>query len=172
MKRKLLIAISLLCTGAYAQEHFAGISTSSRTGILNATVNPAELVNLKNGKEVNIFTFSANVANNKITFGDLVGGEDLGELIFTGDEPVNLRGDIDILGPSFAMKYNKWAFGVSTAAKIKVNIVDVNVNLGDALVNAATNAIVDSEDIAVGYNQRGGCCCLGRNRLFGCKRSF
>ena len=154
MKRKLLIAFTLLCAGAYAQEHFAGISTTSRTGILNSYVNPAELTNLKNDKEVNIFTFSANVANNKITFGDLVGGEDLGELIFTGNEPVNLRGDVDILGPSFAMKYKEWAFGVSTGAKIKVNIVDVDVNLGDALVNAATNAIIDSEDILVGYNQR------------------
>lgn len=155
MKRTLLLSLGLLATSSYAQEHFSGINTSKRTGILNASVNPAELVNLKNDNEVNVFTFSANVSNNKITFGDLVGGEDLGDLIFTGSEPVNMRADVEILGPSFAMKYEKWAFGVTTGAKIKASLVDIDVNLGDALVNSGINSLLfDQVDINTDYNQR------------------
>lgn len=154
MKKPLLFIVTLLCANTYAQEHFSGINTSRRTGILNASVNPAELANLKNEMEVNVFTFSANVSNNKITFGDLVGGDDLGDLIFEGDEPVNLRADVEILGPSFAMKYNKWAFGIQTAAKIKTNLVDIDTNLGNAIVNASDDLLIGQANIVTDYNQR------------------
>ncbi|QEE50514.1 hypothetical protein FUA48_13300 [Flavobacterium alkalisoli] len=155
MKRTLLLSLGLLATSSYAQEHFSGINTSRRTGILNASLNPAELVNLKNDNEVNVFTFSANVSNNKISFGDLVGGEDLGNLIFTGSEPVNMRADVEILGPSFAMKYDKWAFAVTTGAKIKASLVDIDVNLGDALANSGVDALLGNPVyINTDYNQR------------------
>lgn len=172
MKRTLLFTLAILATGTYAQEHFSGINTSKRTGILNASINPAELVNLKNEMEVNVFTFSANVSNNKITFGDLVGGEDLSELIFTGDEPVNLRADVEILGPSFAMKYNEWAFAVTTGAKIKAGFVDIDVNLGDALTNAGVNALFGSSTINTDYNQRAAATSWGEIGLSAARNLF
>lgn len=155
MKRTLLFAFTMLCAGVSAQEHFSGINTSRRVGILNAAINPAEFANLKNDYEVNIFAFSANVANNKMTFGDLVKGEDFEEKIFSGSDPVNLRGDVEILGPSFAMKSGKWGFAVTSAAKIKANMVDIDVNLGDALSNSATDAILGGNPtINAQYNQK------------------
>ena len=134
--------------------NIAGINTSQRGGILNATNNPAELVNIKEKYDINIFMFSANVANNKISFGDIVGGEDLEELIFTGTDPVNMRTNVEVLGPSFAMKLDKWAFGISSAAKVNASFVDIDVNLGDALVNSGLNALVNSVPITTDYNQR------------------
>lgn len=156
MTKALLFAFTMFCAGVSAQEHFSGINTSRRVGILNAAINPAEFANLKNDHEVNIFTFSANVANNKITFGDLVNGEDFEEKIFSGSDPANLRGDVEIFGPSFAMKSGKWGFGVTTAAKIKANFIDVDVNLGDALSNSAADAILGTDPVPINaqYNQK------------------
>lgn len=134
-----------------AQEHFSGINTSKRVGILNATINPAELGNLSNKFEVNLFTFSSNISNNKVSVKDLTDGGDIEDKIFIGSEPVNARVDVNILGPSFAMKYNKWAFGFATLANIKANIIDVNVDLGNAVSN---QDLVGVTSVNANYNQR------------------
>jgi hypothetical protein len=156
MKKTLLFAFSLFCVGASAQEHFSGINTSRRVGILNGAVNPAEFANLKNDHEINIFTFSANAANNKITLGDIIDGDNVEELIFSGDDPANLRADIDIMGPAFAMKRGKWGFGITTSAKVKASFVDIDVNLGDALTNSAADALLGSDPVPIDaqYNQK------------------
>jgi len=155
MKKPLLCLLVLFSTGLFAQEHFSGINTTRRTGLLNANLNPAELVNLKNTYEVNVFNFSANVSNNKVTFGDLIGGEeDFEDLLFRGNEPVNLRADIDILGPAFGFKIEKWAFAITSAAKVKANLVDVDVNLGNSVTSSVGNAILGTGTISTNYNQR------------------
>lgn len=76
MKKLLLplLALTLLFQLASAQEHFSGINTSKRVGILNATVNPAELGNLSNKYEINLLNFSSTVSNNKISFQDIIKG--------------------------------------------------------------------------------------------------
>lgn len=156
MKKPLLYIFSLLCTGMYAQEHFSGINTSRRTGLLNASLNPAELANMSNDYEINVFNVSANVANNKISFSDIVSGSDFENLIFGGSEPTNLRGDLEILGPGFGFKMNKWAFAIMSAAKIKANFVDIDVNLGNAVTDAAEEAILTGTPVFINtdYNQR------------------
>ncbi len=155
MKKPLLFMFSLLCTGAMAQEHFSGINTSRRVGLLNAALNPAELSNMKNTYEINVFNLSANVANNKITFSDIVTGNNFDNLIFSGDEATNLRGDLEILGPAFGFKLDKWGFAVTSGAKIKANFVDIDVNLGNAVTDAATDAILGGPvRINTDYNQR------------------
>jgi len=154
MKKPLLFALALCGTGVFAQEHFAGINTSGRTGILNASLNPAELVNLKTTYEINVIGISANVANNKLSFGDLVGGDNFEDLIFSGTAPTNLRTDVEILGPAFAMKWDKWAFGISTAAKVRADMVDVNPALGNAVTNGQIDNISQAYNILADYNQR------------------
>ena len=45
--RKIIVTAGLLIgLNTVAQEHYSGISTSNRVGILNANINPAELANL------------------------------------------------------------------------------------------------------------------------------
>lgn len=156
MKRPLLFIFTLLGTGMFAQEHFAGINTSRRTGIINASINPAELTNLKNKYEVNIFNFSANVSNNKITFGDLVGGSDMDfeDMLFEGNEAVDMKADIEILGPSFAFKIEKWAFAITSAAKVKADIKDVDTGLGRALTSDADALTIAGSFISSGSTQK------------------
>lgn len=150
MRKVLVITCSLFFSSLWAQEHFSGINTSRRTGILNATVNPAELSNLSNRYEINIFNTSLNVSNNKVSFKDIVNGNNLEDKIFEGDKAVNMRLDAEILGPSFAMKHDKWTFAIASSAKIKANLIDVDVNLA----NAVRNSFIGSAMINLDHNQR------------------
>jgi hypothetical protein len=150
------IALLLLITSLqlFSQEHFSGLNTSSRVGLLTTNLNPAELANQSNKFEVNIIGMSFNVANNKIGFSDLTSDADLGALIFKGSEPVNLRVDAQIYGAGFSVKHKKWAFGFAVKANGKLDVIDVDTKLGDALVNAAANSIAGSSTVSNNYNQR------------------
>ncbi len=154
--KKILLFLSLLVFNlSNAQEHYSGINISRRVGILNSSFNPAELTNLSNTYEVNVFNTSLNVSNNKVSFGDIVNSdEDIEDLIFDGDEAANMRLDLLINGPAFAMKYKKWAFGISTNAVAKANIIDVDVNLGEALTNSGINSIAGITGVNTQYNQK------------------
>jgi hypothetical protein len=139
---------------AFAQEHFSGISTSKRVGILNVGMNPSELSNLNSKFEIQLFATSINVANNKIGVKDLNSDSNLENLIFKGNEPVNFNIDAEIAGPGFAMKLLKWGFAITTKGHIKANIVDVDTNLGSAITNSALNSIGGVSTINNTSNQR------------------
>lgn len=135
MKKTLFTLCLLVGFSASAQDQFSGISTSNRVGILNGAINPAEFANLSKKFEINFYGLSFDVSNNKIGFNDLTSNTNLEDLIFTGTEPVNLQIDGQILGPSFAMKWRKWGFGITTKANIKFDVVDVDTSLGNAIFN-------------------------------------
>lgn len=152
MKKIIVTFCLLLGLSAVAQDHFSGISTSNRVGILNGTLNPAEFASLSKKFEVNFFGVSVDVANNKIGFNDLTSGNDLETLIFTGNEPVNMRFDGQILGPGFAMRWMKWGFGITTKANVKFDVVDVDPTIGDAIAN--NNLILNTTLLNNPNNQR------------------
>lgn len=155
MKKHFLIITFLVINLSFAQEHFSGINISRRVGLLNASFNPAELTNISNKYEVNVFNTSLNVSNNKVSFGDIVNSDkNIEDLIFDGNEAANMRLDLLVNGPAFAMKYNKWAFGISTSAVAKANIIDVDVNLGDALSNSGINSVFGTTSVSSNYNQK------------------
>ncbi|WP_264521748.1 hypothetical protein [Flavobacterium sp. N1994] len=135
MKKLILTFCLLFGFGVFAQDHFSGISTSSRVGILNGVLNPAEFSNLSKKFEINFYGVSFDVSNNKVGFKDLTSNTNLETLIFKGDEPVNMRFDGTILGPSFAMRWMKWGFGISTKANVKFDVVDVDTAIGNAITN-------------------------------------
>jgi hypothetical protein len=153
MKKLLYISILFTTFSSFAQDHFSGINTSGRIGILNVSNNPAELANLSKKFEVNIYGLSINVANNKVGFDDLTSDVDIEDLIFEGSKPVNLRVDAEIIGPSFAMKWKKWGFGLTTKAITKFDLVDIDTNIGDAITNAESD-IIGNKVINNNYNQR------------------
>jgi len=150
MKKALLLCCSLMALSGFSQEHFSGINISKRAGLLNASVNPAELANMSRKFDVNVFNTSVNVSNNKIKFNDIMKGENLEEKIFTGSDPTSMRLDVLIQGPSVAMKYKKWAFALSSAGNIKANATDVDVNFG----NAVNDSFFGTAQINSQYNQR------------------
>lgn len=135
MKKLICPLLFLLTCSAFAQEHFMGLNTSNRTGILNAQLNPAELTNLSKKYEVNINGFSVNVSNNIVSMSDLNSDTNFEDVIFKSGKLVNMNIDAEILGPGFAMKWNKWGFGLSTKGNVKFVLVDVDPNLGEALFN-------------------------------------
>lgn len=154
MKKSLLVTLLLAAIGGHSQEHFAGLSTSSRVGILNAGINPAELNNMSNRFEVNIFGGSFNIANNKIGFSDLTSDTDFEELIFTGSEPVNARFDMELYGIGVAVKHKKWGFGFYTKATGKLDLVDIDTKIGEAIANSGISSILAPTTINNNYNQR------------------
>jgi hypothetical protein len=138
-----------------AQEHFAGIATSQNTGILNGSVNPAEFANIQSTYSFNAISLSAYISNNKIGFSDLISSNNFEEAIFSGNKPASIRADFEILGPSFTYKMDKWAFTFMTSAKTKANIVDINNDLGNAIVNGSTpESIETATAVLVDYNQK------------------
>ncbi|UPT70232.1 MAG: hypothetical protein M0D53_14175 [Flavobacterium sp. JAD_PAG50586_2] len=150
--RKIILSLSLFFgLGAFAQDQFSGISTSNRVGILNGVINPAEFANLSKKFEINVVGFSFDVSNNKIGISDL-NSDNLEELIFTGNEPVDMRFDGTILGPSFAMKWFKWGFAVTTVAHAKFDMVDVDPTIGNAITN--DNLILNTTILNNPNNQR------------------
>jgi hypothetical protein len=135
MKKLLLITLAVLYLKGFSQDHFAGLSTSSRVGILNGIINPAEFSNLSKKFEVNLYGVSFDVANNRIDYSDLTSGNNLQDLIFKGNDPVNLRFDGQIIGPSVAIKLLKWGFAITTKANMKFDLIDIDPNIGNAINN-------------------------------------
>lgn len=154
MKKIIVSVFTLTGFCIFAQEHFSGIGTSKRIGILNANLNPAELANLSSKTDINFFAVSANVANNKIGFSDLTGNEDLEDLIFRGSDAVNMRFDVEIAGPGIAFRQGNWGYAITSKAYGKLNLVDVDVNIGDAIANEGLNSLLNSTTLNGNYNQR------------------
>ncbi len=137
MKIKYLFFASLFTFIAFSQEHFTGMSTSSRVGLLNIGFNPAELVNLNNSFEVSMFETSIVMSNNKVGFNDLFSNKNLTDLMFQGNTQANFRFDFEALGPGVALKYNNWIFGISTKAVAKMDAINIESKIGEAVSNGA-----------------------------------
>jgi len=151
MKNLLILSCSLLALNMTAQDHFSGISTSRRIGILNASINPAELSNLSSKYETQLFATSINVSNNKVGINDLMNSNNIEDLIFSDNKPVNMRIDTEIHGPGFAMRVKKWSFGFATKAFAKLTVIDIDPKLGNA-INTEING--NTATIKNDYNQR------------------
>lgn len=152
MKNLLLSLILLISWDGFTQDHFSGISTSSRVGILNGIINPAEFSNLSKKIEVNLYGVSFDATNNRIGFSDLTSGGNLQDLIFKGNDPVNLRFDGQIVGPSVAVKLLKWGFAITSKANVKFDLIDIDPNIGNAINNKNASAALTV--INNNYNQR------------------
>jgi hypothetical protein len=150
MKKYWLLLSIISCSSVFAQDHYSGINTSPRIGILNGSFNPAEFSNMVNSTEVHIFSSSIMETNNKISFSDLNSDTNFEELLFSGNEPINFRFDFQAMGPSVALKYKKWGFALMTQTYGKLNLVDIDPTLGYAIsVGDPTSAGITS-----GNNQR------------------
>ncbi len=151
------LTLLLLCASSslFAQEHFSGINGSKRVGILNATMNPAELSNLSGSMEANIFGMSYNVSNNVLSFSDITNGTNVENKLFNSTSPVNARVDASVLGPSFAFRTGKWAFAVVSQATVKATLLDIDPVFAKAIVNASnSNVATLTTSISSTNNQR------------------
>ncbi|AWA30729.1 hypothetical protein HYN48_11895 [Flavobacterium magnum] len=154
MRKITLLLCAFLALPAVAQEHFAGLATSKRVGILNGNMNPSEFANLGNRFEVQIFGLSVSASSNKVGFSDLVGGEDLETLIFAGKEPVDFTTNAEIALPGFAFKAWGWGFGIAASGHITANVIDVNSDFGRAVTDNSLDATTAAAIINNTGNQR------------------
>lgn len=150
MKKILIFSFILLACKTSAQDHFAGVTTSSRVGILNVGINPAELPNLSKKFEVNIFGLSLNFSNNVVGMDDLNSDTDIENLLFTTGNTVNAAGDVEYSGPGVAMRWQKWGFAISSKGHMKFDLVDIDPNLGNAILN--TEDIIESGTTGIKNN--------------------
>ena len=155
MKKIILFWCSLFFIPTFAQDHFSGITTSKRVGILNASLNPSELSNLDSRIEVQLMSFSLNVSNNKIGFSDIANRNNLEDLIFKGTGPVSFNVDSEILLPGVALKILNWGFAITTVGHIKTSVANVDPTMGDAFINGALNSVTSgTTTISNTNNQR------------------
>ncbi len=140
---KVTILLVFFSFFGFSQDHFSGISTSSRVGILNGLINPAEYSNLSKKLEVNLYGTSFNVNNNKIGFSDLTSNSNLQDIIFKENSPVNISFDGQIVGPGVAIKLLKWSFALTTKANLKFDLINIDPSIGNAISdNNAASALI------------------------------
>lgn len=125
----------LSVSATYSQEHFSGLTTSRRVGIINASMNPSELINLNNRFEIQLVSTSFNLSNNIVGYKEIKSGENIESLVFDGTVPINLNIDTEIMGPGFAMRAAGWGFGISTKSYIKADVIDFDPEFGKAILN-------------------------------------
>lgn len=161
----LIFCICFITTQAYSQQSFIGIQNSPRKGMVHASMNPAELNHLFRKVEFNLFAVGATGGTNILSFQDVIKEEDPLDLAFDrADRPINVSAEVQVLGPSFGFKVNKWSFGFLSQAFVKGNIMDLEEDLGRALndggfqddyyeieINSSSNQRVN----ASGYAQLG-----------------
>lgn len=152
--RRTLLTLTLLSLTAYGQQHFSGISTSSRSGLINAGLNPAELANVETKFTINILAPSIAASSNKVGLDDFSGDNDIADLLFSTGENTNLKLDGEIVGPGLAYRYDKWTFAVSSRAFARLDLLEVNPLFGYALLNNDLPGTVTSTFITSDANQR------------------
>ena len=147
MKKIIIFSLIIFTCNLFAQDHFTGVTTSSRVGILNVGINPAELPNLSKKFEVNIYGLSLNFSNNIIGINDLDSDTDIENLLFKGDRIVNASADIEYSGPGVAMKWKKWGFGISSKGHIKFDLVDIDPKFANVIFN--TNEVTENSTFLI-----------------------
>ncbi|MEY2692442.1 MAG: hypothetical protein RIT03_832 [Bacteroidota bacterium] len=141
MKKLFFIAAITVVVGAKAQEHFAGISTSKRVGIINLEVNSSELANLKNHFEIQLLSSSMTISNNKVGFSDLLDDTNAENLILAGDKPINFNFNLESIGPGVAVRLLKWRFAVTSKVNLKAGMLNVDPILASYLTGSDVHEI-------------------------------
>jgi hypothetical protein len=148
--KKIILTICVLSTSfIFAQDHFGGLNTSRRVGIINVGMNPSELANMSSKYELQLFGTSINVSNNKISFKDIIEGKDLESRLFNGNDGTNANLSVQIAAPGFAFKVKDWAFAITTNAFIQGSLIDFDSNFGR---NLAVQNNISGASIAFGNN--------------------
>lgn len=142
MKRLFLLSIALSFFSSYAQEHFNSTSTSTRGGVINVLQNPAELGQLPMKADINLFSTSFAVSGNKVGLDDLFHNDYFDEVLLAGSEPVNLKVNALIVGPSAAFRVGGWGFAIISKAHIQANVINADPVLARALTNSDVDELI------------------------------
>lgn len=149
------IVFFLIAQLSFSQQAFVGIQNTSKRGLLHVGMNPAEINSLHKKFELNLFAVSANVSNNVLFFNDFLGDDEVFDLAFNrADGPVNIRTEVNVLGPSIGFRAGKWGFGLTTQAVVRTDIIDLDPNLGRSFTTTTDGASFVETSLDLPYNQR------------------
>ena len=152
--KKIIFTICMLSNLAiFAQDHFGGINTSRRVGLLNVGMNPSELINLSNKFEIQGGAFSVNLSNNKVGFKDIVEGKNLEAIVFNGNETLNFNVNAQLALVGVGFKAFGWGFALTSNAFIQGNATDLDPSFGRNITIDNTSQNVNLK-IGSDINQR------------------
>jgi hypothetical protein len=158
MKKKfpILILFFIVHHTAFGQNSFIGIQNSQRKSMHSVWMNPAEINHLHKKMEVNFFSVQGSFGNNIISFQDVLKDrEDVLNMAFErADGPVNVRSNIEILGPSIGFKMDRWAFGLSTQAFASGHMIDLDPKLAESFSSNNFTGRSNIININSPFNQR------------------
>ncbi|WP_114751362.1 DUF5723 family protein [Pleomorphovibrio marinus] len=138
-----------------AQQGFIGIQNTSRRSLLHVAMNPAEINSLHKKFELNLFAVSASVNNDVLYFSDFFGEEEVVDLAFNrANGPVNIRTEVNVMGPSIGFRAGKWGFGLSTQAIARTDVIDLDANLGRSFTGNTDGDPYLETSLNLPYNQR------------------
>ncbi|WP_291787406.1 DUF5723 family protein [Cecembia sp.] len=158
MKQKIFTLLLFLLASNFlnAQNSFLGIQNSQRKSMHSVGMNPAEINNLNRKIEVNLFSLQGSLGNNILSFQDVLQDPDnMLETVFqNANKPVNVRTNVEVLGPSLGIKLNRWAFGISSQSFASLNVIDLDPKLGESISSNRMGTVRNEFSINSPLNQR------------------
>ncbi|RYY57454.1 MAG: hypothetical protein EOO09_02480 [Chitinophagaceae bacterium] len=140
MKRIILPAFIFISASLHGQA-LPGFQTGSAAGVTGVFSNPANIADSRYKWDVNLFSISTSVGNNKATFstsdfGDNFSGDDLlRRFIGGGTEGSNALINAQLTGPSFMIGLrDKSSIAFTSRARVLMNAVDFDGRLANQLL--------------------------------------
>jgi hypothetical protein len=137
IKRILLLAvIQWVCFYSKGQS-YTGYHSSTYSGVYAILTNPADILNHRYRRDVNLLGFSAGVGNNIIKFSYKKREDDKGGVSFP--EPIMKKGKVnlnmDIFGPGLLLRLSdKNAIALTTRARVVTNVHGVSTDILNSLL--------------------------------------
>ncbi|MFK8262789.1 DUF5723 family protein [Capnocytophaga canimorsus] len=130
MKKIFIALTALFSVGVSAQQPFSGIRSSSYLGVQSTLSNPANIVASSKKWDVNLLSFQVNFANNAT---DLKLSSVKDDLFKLENDKISGVINADVLGPSFMVGGSKFAFALTSRARVFAHLNNLNTHLFKAL---------------------------------------
>ncbi|HEU4607071.1 MAG TPA: DUF5723 family protein [Chitinophagaceae bacterium] len=155
---------SILCSRISAQE-FGGYRTGNYTGANGVFFNPANIADSRYRWDLNLFSFSSWVGNNKLSLGlqdlsDNLNGDSIRNLVFNDEKgPASGMASINVLGPTLMFNLNsRSALALSSRSRIMINSIDIDGKFANQFIDDQGNdgslpyTLMSNEDMRLNVN--------------------
>lgn len=141
----LVLLSNLIRLSAVAQE-FGGYRTGNYTGANGVFFNPASIADSRYRWDLNLFSFSSWVGNNKLSLGlkdltDNLDGDSIRNLVFNDEKgPASAMASINVLGPTLMFNLSpRAALALSSHSRIMINSIDIDGKFANQFFDGVDN---------------------------------
>lgn len=142
MKRIFTSVLLLSCCALSSQaQDLAGFRTSNYAGVNSVFSNPANIANSRYRWDVNLVGANVTVSNNQLKYklgdvGSAFGEDTIKSQLFSQSKGLTKAlVNLGVYTPSFMFNVGKFAFAVTTRARIVANVTDLDGKLADRIMN-------------------------------------